>query len=342
MFRIKILILMAVLAMLVNQICIAQKNTLTDEDLTSPNMVYLDEIEELYQAGKFAEAVEKCHILIKEHANEEIYTFEWSSTLGIEALERLIAMFRREIRKSDYTKTKYFEEELIKNLEQVLNETKVSIIIALSTLEIGKVRLKQGHMWSLSEAEKKFREIVENFPNASIPGLKDITCYSCDALDYLTEDFLIGGWSYDSAKTYLSQLVNNTSDTLLKHYAKFCLAQLLDYGPSSLEEVIQKYHEVQEFWFFSPKHNNWLTGREAVNRVLELEILFYRKEIKAKIRPQVSVVYTYPGKRPIFDLSQGESINILYSSKNKERLVWFKVKGKEGKIGWILATDVER
>ena len=330
---------MTSLSILINQSGLSQQNGLTEADLTSANMVYLDEIDEIYKAGKFEEAVEKCHILIKEHPNQEVYTLEWNSTLGMEALQRLFSMFRREIRISDQLENKAVQDQFINNIEQVLNETKAAILVAVATLEMGKIRLGQGN---LQQAEKKFREIVENFPNASIPGWKDITCYSCDALDYLTEDFLIGGWSYDSAKTYLSQLVNNTSDTLLKHYAKFCLAQLLDYGPSSLEEVIQKYHEVKEFWFFSPKHNNWLTGREAVNRVLELEILFYRKEVKAKIRPQVSVVYTYPGKRPSFDFRQGESISILYSNKGKDGLVWFKAKGKDGKIGWILATDVEK
>lgn len=339
MFRVKNLVLIAGLSMVINQISIAQQNGTTEEDLTSPNMVYLDEIDEIYKAGKFAEAVEKCHILIKEHTNQEVYSLEWSSTLGMEALQRLFSMFRKEIRISDQVENRSVQDQFINNLERVLNETKVAIVVAIATLEMGIIRLGQGN---LQQAEKKFREVVENFPNASISGLKDITCYSCDALDYLTDNFLIGRRDYDSAKTYLQNLVDNTPDTLLKYYAKFCLAKLLDYGQSSLEEVIQKYREVPEFWFFSPKHNNWLTSREALNRALELEILFYRKEIKAKIRPQVSVVYTYPGKRPIFDLSQGESINILYSAKERDGLVWFKVKGKDGKIGWILGTDVEK
>ena len=340
MFRIKNLILMTSLSILINQSGLSQQNGLTEADLTSPNIVYLDEIDELYQAGKFAEAVEKCHILIKEHPNQEVYTPEWNSTLGMEALQRLFSMFRREIRISDQLENKAVQDQFINNLEQVLNETKATILVAVATIEMGKIRLGQGN---LQQAEKKFKEVVENYPSASVSRVKDqIICFSCDALDFLTDNFLIGRWNFDSAKTYLGNLAGSTPDTLLTHYARFCLAKLTDYGPVSLEEVIQKYRQVPEFWFFSPKENNLVNSREAINRALELEILFYRKEVKAKIRPQVSVVYIYPGKRPFFDLSQGESINILYSAKEKDGSVWFKVKEKEGKIGWILATDVEK
>ena len=51
---------MTSLSILINQSGLSQQNGLTEADLTSPNIVYLDEIDELYQAGKFAEAVEKC------------------------------------------------------------------------------------------------------------------------------------------------------------------------------------------------------------------------------------------------------------------------------------------
>ncbi len=340
MFRIKNLIVITALTLSANQIGISQQNALKEEDLTSPNMVYLDEIDELYQAGKFAEAVEKCHILIKEHPNREVYAPEWSSTLGMEGLQRLFSMFRKEIRISDQLENKTVQDQFINNLEQVLNETKAAILVAVATLEMGKIKLGQGN---LGQAEKKFKEVVENYPNASVSRVKDqITCFSCDALDFLTDNFLIGRWNYDSARTYLENLAGSTPDTLLTHYARFCLARLTDYGPVSLEEVIQRYRQVPEFWFFSPKQNGLVNSAEAVNRALELEILFYHKDVKAKIRPQVSVVYTYPGKRPIFDLSQGENINILYSAKGSDGLVWFKVKRKDGKIGWIIATDVEK
>ena len=340
MFRIKNLILVTSLSILINQNGLSQQNGLTEKDLASPNMVYLDEIDELYQAGKFDEAVEKCHILIKEHPNQEVYTPEWSSTLGMEALQRLLSMFRKEMRVSDQVENRSVQDQFINNLEQVLNETKTAILVAVATIELGKIKLGQGN---LGQAEKKFKEVVENYPNASVSRVKDqIICFSCDALDFLTDNFLIGRWNFDSARTYLENLASSTPDTLLTHYARFCLARLTDYGPVSLEEVIQKYRQVPDFWFFSPKQNGLVNSAEAINRALELEILFYRKEVKAKIRPQVSVVYTYPGKRPSFDLSQGESINILYSAKERDGLVWFKVKRKDGKIGWILATDVER
>lgn len=336
----KKIFLMVSIFILTNGYGIGQESGLTKADLTSPNIVHLDELNELYKAGKFDEAVEKCHILIKEHANEAVSGPEWSSTLGMEALQRLFSMFRKEMRVSDQLENKSVQDQFINNLEQVLNETKTAILVAVVTLEMGKVRLSQGN---LQQAEKKFKEVVENYPSASVSRVKDqVICFSCDALDFLTDNFLIGRWSFDSARTYLENLAGSTPDTLLTHYTRFCLAKLTDYGPVSLEEVIQKYRQVPEFWFFSPKQNNLVNSREAVNRALELEILFYHKEIKAKIRPQVSVVYTYPGKRPIFDLSQGENINILYSAKGSDGLVWFKVKRNDGKVGWIIATDVEK
>ncbi len=322
-----------------SQLYLFPEKGFSQKDFTSPNIVHLDEIDELYKSGNFIQAAQKCHILIKEHTNEAVSGPAWNSTLGLEALNRLLTMFRKEIRKSEDPQTRLWQDQLVENLEQVLGETKVAIIVARATLELGKIRLEQG---SLLASEIKFKEVVENYPSASVLGSRDaIICYSCEALDYLTDNFLIGRWSYDSAKTYLEKVVSQTPDSLLSHFAKFCLAQLSDQGPAPLEEVIRRYQEVPDFWFSSPRYPNGFNSRQAANRAIELEILFYGKEVKAKINPQVSVAYTYSGKRPIFDLRQGETINILYSNSEKEGLVWFKVKNKEGRIGWVLVTDVE-
>lgn len=194
-----------------------------------------------------------------------------------------------------------------------------------------------------SNAIRELTDAIKQFPSTSTKyiGFRDPTAPS--ALDLICQIYIADLKDFDSALKICQTILEQKNDSNIVKAAMFLEAEIYDHFNGDKDKVIELY---KTFIKNTPELNFVLQFRSptnitsiAIQRVQKISS--FRKTKGITIKNNVFLFVTADSNVKIIKkLSKDTEITVLYR-KEEEGPVWYKIKTKDGTIGWVQENRIK-
>ncbi|MCK4235383.1 PQQ-binding-like beta-propeller repeat protein [candidate division WOR-3 bacterium] len=273
--------------------------------------------------------VDICHKIIKEFPDEEISGFEWNLWIDIEAARVIVDLYSLE--NEDI-------EKLEKECKRIIAETANPPVILIAM----RGRIIAQICWGKFDlALKSLLEVIRKYPREIRSYFKTPVNFSISPLASAIEAIISEYGDYNKALDFAKTIKDSIQEEEIAFFTNYRIAQLLDEGNGSREQVISSYEKVsdQKIWFWDPVKRSEIGSSVARKRIKQIK----KYEVEKATVAEENVICK-PGLRSktknFRTISKGTEVKIIYKDRELIELDekvgnWAKIMLPDGEIGWI-------